>query len=374
MSNERARRLGAALAAAGLRWAVLTDYDAVAYATDLDVPVDLGPPFTSGGPDLAVVAADGTTVLVVPDTERRAAAACRADETVVYGSSHDGDSSAAHLRAVTEVVKRLGVGGPVGVQPTLPWSIGAQLAGVSELRDVTDVLSGVRMVKDEAELARLRRCADLTSAAQRRAARAVRAGITELEAFAEIALEWELPLAGRTSVTGDFISGVERTAAVLGRPGDRVMREGDPVIVDLAPRVGNYWGDSANTLFIGEPGPEFRRMHAAVRDALLRGVEEIRPGWSAGEADDLIRGSVRASGYDYTHHTGHSVGTASHEFPCIRPGAGTPLVEGMVLLVEPGAYRPDVGGVRLEWMFRMTAAGLEPMSSFDHVWETGAAL
>lgn len=367
--DDRARRLAAALTKAGWRLAVLTDYDAIAYATDLDVPVDVGPPFTAGGPDLAVVEPDGRTTLVVPDTERAAASRSRADEIVLYETSHDGHSPAAALRAVTGVLDRLAVRGPVGVQPaTLPYPVGSHLvAGGAEPVDATDVLRTVRMVKDEEETRRLRRCADLTSAAQRTALETVRPGITELEAFARIALEWETPASGRTAVAGDFISGVERTAGVLGRPGDRVMREGDPVIVDLAPRIGGYWGDSANTLFLGEPGPRFRRMHAAVHRALLHGAEVIRPGWTAGEADAAVRRQVEDAGYAYPHHTGHSVGTASHEFPCVRPGSPAVLVEGMVLLIEPGAYRPDVGGVRLEWMFALTAGGLRPMSSFDHV-------
>jgi Xaa-Pro dipeptidase len=369
VTNDRARRLGAALAAANLGWAVLTDYDAVAHATDLDVPIDIGPLFQVGGPDVTVLDADGATTLVVPDIRRAAAQRCRADEVVVYETSHDGASPEALLRTVTETLDRVGVRGRVGVQPaSLPYALGCWLAEHgAEPVGVDDVLRAVRLVKDAEELDRLRRCAELTSAAQRRALTATRPGVTELAAFAEIALEWEIPFAGRTAVTGDFLSGVERTAGVLGRPTDRMMCPGDPVIVDLAPRVGNYWGDSANTLFLGEPDAAFRRMHTAVRDALHRGIEAIRPGWTAGQADELIRAEVRAAGYDYPHHTGHSVGTASHEFPCIRPGAEAVLVEDMVLLLEPGAYRPESGGVRLEWMFHLTADGLVPLSSFDHV-------
>ena len=55
-----------------------------------------------------------------------------------------------------------------------------------------------------------------------------------------------------------------------------------------------------------------------------------------------------------------------HEWPRIVPGETAAIREGMVLMLEPGAYAPGVGGVRLEWMYLVTASGNEVLSGFPH--------
>jgi Xaa-Pro aminopeptidase len=65
-------------------------------------------------------------------------------------------------------------------------------------------------------------------------------------------------------------------------------------------------------------------------------------------------------------HTGHGIGTGVHEWPRLVPDQEVVLREGMVLMVEPGAYDTAIGGVRLEWMYLVTATGNEVLSGFPH--------
>jgi Xaa-Pro aminopeptidase len=56
-----------------------------------------------------------------------------------------------------------------------------------------------------------------------------------------------------------------------------------------------------------------------------------------------------------------------HEWPRLVPYETAALEEGMFLMVEPGAYDPDVGGVRIEWMIEITAYGCRPVAPFKHI-------
>ncbi|WP_159796119.1 M24 family metallopeptidase [Puerhibacterium puerhi] len=371
--DERTARVAAAVRSAEASFAVLSGYDAVFYATGMLVSQELGVPFVAGGPDLAVVSPEGETWLVVPRMRAGAARASRADHVVEYGDDTLGalapaTAYAAAVRGLLDGApgEALGGAGRVLVQPDSLTAPVAELLRerAHRLVDATDALRTARKVKTAEELAALRRCAGLTSAAQRRAREVALPGRTELEAFADVRAVWDGDVGHRCEVTGDFVSGVERTAAVVGWATDRVLREGDPVIADLAPRLDGYWGDSAATFVLGEPTARLRAMHAAVRGALDAGLTALRPGVTAGALDDVVRAALARDGYAYPHHTGHSVGAASHEFPTIAPGVDVPLEEGMVVLLEPGAYDPEVGGVRLEWMVRVGADGAEVMSDF----------
>lgn len=372
--DERTRRVATAVREHDASLAVLSGYDTVAYASGLDVTQELGAPFVSGGADIALVDADGQIWLLVPRMRRGAAEASRADHVIDYGTDSIIDVPLwQHYRdGLARLLEAAGArsGARVLVEPDTLSGVAAELLrerGLHSL-DATAALQQLRKTKTAEELAVLRRGAALTSQAQRLAKTVSVPGRTELEAFADIRAVWDAATGSRSEVTGDYISGVERTAGIMGWATDRVLREGDPIIVDLAPRLDGYWGDSANTLFIGEPPAEFRRMHAAVKRALLAGIEAVRPGVDVGELDALVRRVLDEDGLSYPHHTGHSVGTASHEFPSIVPGATERLEQDMVILLEPGSYAPGVGGVRLEWMLRVSADGAEVLSDFPLEW------
>jgi Xaa-Pro aminopeptidase len=240
--------------------------------------------------------------------------------------------------------------------------------------DATPALRRERATKTAAELAQLRACAELTAVGQRAALEAARPGITELELFAHARLAMEQAAGTLLAVGVDLLSGVARTAGAMGAPGHRRLEEGDPVLCDLGPRAGGYWGDSCNTFVVGEdPLPAYAELRAVAARALERAVEVLRPGITAGELDAEVRAVIEAAGYRDPLHVGHAIGTANFEHPRIVPGEDARLEPDMVLMIEPGVYVPGAGGARLEWMFRVTEGGNEIMSPYDHV-ETTAGV
>jgi Xaa-Pro aminopeptidase len=368
VTDERALRTAAAARAAGGTFALLTSPAAVVYASGLDVPADVALLPFAGGPPTAVVAADGTVGLVVPDI--LAGEPSRADVVRSYDAFAPRPLAAplhaAYARTLAGLLAELGCGGVAAVEPASLPASAAAVAGDARV-DVEPALADARARKTVEELAQLRRCAALTDAAQRAALAAVRPGATEVDVFAAVAAAVDAEAGEHVHVAADLLSGL-RTAEVMGGPTARVLAPGDPVICDVVPRLGGYHGDSCNTLAAGGMlAPAAEPLYRAAAAALAVAAEVLRPGITAGALDAAVRGAIAAHGYDDPIHVGHGIGTASSEHPRIVPGADAVLAPEMVLMVEPGAYVAGVGGARLEWMFRVTATGNEVLSGFDHV-------
>ena len=371
--DARQLRVAAAAREIGAGWSLITSPDAVCYATGFEAPYETGPSPFSGGPATALVAPDGTAHLVVVNTELALATASRAASVTAYEGfsvDHPLHGWDEHAPTVARVAAERNLRGAIAVErSTFGWSLGEALAGmVDRFVPFDDPLMRARAVKTPEELVALRHAAAVTDAGQRAAVAGSRPGRTELEVFAEIRLAMEGAAGGRVCVAGEYSSGVERAAALFDWPRNRTVEPGDPVVIDLAPRVAGYWGDSCNTLVIGgEPGSEQRRALAAARAGVECACATLRPGITASAFDAGIRAAVvAAGGVDYAHHSGHGIGTSVHENPRLVPGDHTVLEAQMVIMVEPATYLPGVAAARLEWMLLVTEGGNEVLSGFEH--------
>lgn len=369
LADERTLRTLAAARAVDCDWAVLTSTDAVAYAVQHFPPIETGPSSFDGGPCAAVVGPGGAVGLLVTETEHVAAtsgmvAVARYES---LGFSDQRPLEVKYEEAARRLLDTLGVRGRVAVEVrSLPSSLGELLRGRgASLVAIDEPLRQRRAQKTEEEIRMLRRCADVTGVGQAAARRAIAAGRTELEVFSDVRQAMEAEVGGRLAVAADLVSGRERTAAVGGWPTGRALGYGDPVLCDLAPRVAGYWGDSCTTHVVGRASAELLRFHDVACRALERARDVIRAGRTAGEVDGEVRGVIEAAGLRDPLHIGHGIGTSVHEHPRIVPGSSAVLQAGMVLMIEPGAYRDDVGGVRVEHMFLVTDAGCEDLSPFS---------
>jgi Xaa-Pro aminopeptidase len=216
------------------------------------------------------------------------------------------------------------------------------------------------------EMQLMRRSAQAAALGQETFYKATRAGRTELDVFAEIRAAIENFAGERAPIAGDFLSGRERTAGFTGWPINRTIQLGDPVMSDLAPRLSGYWGDSCASSVLGEPDDAYLKLFGAAKGALDRAIEIMRPGLIIADLDAELRRRVGAAGYAYPHHSGHSLGTEVHEWPRLVPYERTALETGMFIMVEPGAYDPEIGGVRTEWMIEITADGCRAVAPFEH--------
>ena len=127
---------------------------------------------------------------------------------------------------------------------------------------------------------------------------------------------------------------------VHGIPGDRVIKDGDMVSVDVGAVVEGFHGDSAVTMAVGEVSPEVAALIDVTREALDRGIGAARHGSRVGDISWAVQSYVEGMGYSVVReYVGHGIGKALHEEPQIPnygpPGAGAMLRKGMVIAIEP---------------------------------------
>ncbi|MFF3946698.1 M24 family metallopeptidase [Streptomyces sp. NPDC001902] len=226
-----------------------------------------------------------------------------------------------------------------------------------------DVLRELRMRKSPAETEALRRAAGAIDRVHRRIGEWLRAGRTEREVARDVAdavIE-----AGHTTVDFVIIASGPNGASPHHEVSDRVIRAGDPVVVDIGGTTQEgYCSDSTRTYAVGEPPAEFREMYEVLRRAQHAQTDAVRPGITAEELDAIGRDIIAAAGYGehFIHRTGHGIGLETHEEPYIVAGSSRPLEPGMAFSVEPGIYLPDRFGARIEDIAVCTPEGGERLN------------
>ena len=230
------------------------------------------------------------------------------------------------------------------------------------------VVEQVRLVKDVSEVSTLRDAAARLTAVAEAAFRAVRRGVTERDVAG--AIEAALRKAGYERLAFDTIVASGPNAALPHyRAGTRVLEPGDLVVLDFGGVLDGYCSDLTRTVSVGAPTPDALRLHAAVRDAQRAAIEAVKPGVSATAVDAAARSLLQSRGLGeaFGHGTGHGLGLDVHEEPRIGPprphAASAQLEPGMVFTIEPGAYLPGMGGVRIEDDVLVVSDGCEVLTS-----------
>ncbi|MBK8884976.1 MAG: aminopeptidase P family protein [Bacteroidales bacterium] len=275
------------------------------------------------------------------------------------------DYSNQFINKLNEVLKESGMtGAQIGIEhDTLPFVVSQFLQSkypAISLIDVSDEITNLKAIKDDDEIECIRQAARLCDIGQTALHKYGKQGISELELFNLIRLDIESSAGTRVPLMADLISGA-RTSTGGGLPGNRKIMEGDVLLSDLTPCLNGYWGDSCNTMIIGEPAAEHRKTFALVKEALEIAINAIRPGIRAMDIDKLMRSHIG----NFPHHGGHGVGTKYHEEPRITPYNDLEIAEGMVIALEPAIYTNDYG-IRLEHMVVVTKSGCELLTEFQH--------
>jgi Xaa-Pro aminopeptidase len=214
----------------------------------------------------------------------------------------------------------------------------------------TGLVEGARAVKDRDEIASLARACDITVRALEVLMDEVRVGDTEIAVARRLEqLFGELGAEDRAFDT--IVGSGPHSAIPHHQPGRRTLAAGDLVVVDCGARVDGYHADMTRTFVVGrDPEPWQAELHAAVERAQAAATAAYRAGAVARELDAIARGNLTESGLGdrFTHGLGHGVGLEIHEAPNVGARSTGTIGADMVITVEPGAYLPGRGGVRIE--------------------------
>lgn len=242
----------------------------------------------------------------------------------------------------------------VGVEPTrlrfLELSFLRQVLPDADFVDGRALFSELRMQKDETEIKKMRKAAEIAENALLATLRKVRIGQTEKEIAAELLIQLyqhgsdqELPFA-------PIVSTGPNSANPHASPTDRKLAEGDLLLIDWGASFEGYASDITRCFFAGTLSDRLLDIAETVQRANHYAVSAGKMGMKAGEIDHIARQEIEESGYGdcFIHRTGHGLGMEAHEPPYIFADNDQILEKGMVFTVEPGIYLPGEGGVRIE--------------------------
>lgn len=319
------------------------------------------------------------------DPGTRLRVACPADYAPEEGLS--GDRETATAQAAAECLRRAGAKRVVADR-TLPL-IFAEIVRQAGIAVECDPELGVlgRRAKDEQEIAWIRESQRVTEGAMEMACRLiatakarrdgvlVRDGEPLSSERVRAAIDHWLLDRGYSNPPPIVAGGP--VGADCHNLGHGELRTGEPVIVDIFPRnrETHYYGDCTRTVVHGDVADEIARMHAAVRQAKAAATAAAGPGVTGEAVHTATTETITRLGFSVglpdegapdcycaiTHGTGHGVGLDVHE-PPLLDRKGPALVVGDAITIEPGLYRKDLGGVRVEDIIVVTRNGSENLN------------
>lgn len=240
-----------------------------------------------------------------------------------------------------------------------------------ELVAAPDLVEDLRVVKDTWELQLLRDAAGRLSEVAKCILPRALAGTTERGMVGEI--EAAIRGAGFDRPAFDtIVASGPNSALPHYRAGDRRIESGDVVVMDFGGVLDGYAVDLTRTVVVGAVDARARAVIEAVAEAHRAAIAAVGPGVAPEAVDGAARDALTRAGLGeaFTHATGHGLGLDVHERPRIGPARDSVteplLATDMVFTIEPGAYLPDWGGVRIEDDVVVTATGSEVLTDVPH--------
>jgi Xaa-Pro aminopeptidase len=231
---------------------------------------------------------------------------------------------------------------------------------------VTSALPLLRAIKGSDELERLAAAGAAADASLEEIVKVRFAGRTESDIAADLA--GLLRKHGHSQVDFTVVGSGPNGANPHHEMSERIIEEGDMVVLDFGGLKDGYGSDTTRTVHVGEPTEEEREVFEIVRRAQQAGFDAVRPGVACQEIDRAARKVISDAGYGeyFIHRVGHGIGLTTHEPPYMVEGETHLIEPGMCFSIEPGIYLPGRFGVRIEDIVVATEDGGRRLNSTSH--------
>jgi Xaa-Pro aminopeptidase len=309
---------------------------------------------------MLVLSADREPTMIVPVLERSDAETAPGSSKLKLADWPDGSDPYAAAAAMLDAKGRYAISDTawamhvLGLQARLPDS--GYVA-------MTEALPMLRAVKDADELERMTAAGEAADAAFYDILEVQFAGRKETDIGADLAEALEAH--GHSEVEFTVVGSGPNGANPHHDVGERVVEEGDMVVLDFGGLKDGYNSDTTRTVHVGEPTEEERKVHEIVREAQQAGYDAARPGIACQEIDRAARTVIADAGYgeQFIHRVGHGIGLTSHEPPYMVEGEERLLEPGICFSIEPGIYLRDRFGVRIEDIVAVVEGGARRLNN-----------
>jgi Xaa-Pro aminopeptidase len=225
------------------------------------------------------------------------------------------------------------------------------------------IIRQLRRQKEPDEIALMEQCMRACEAGHARALEVVQPGRSELDVYREVQSAATAAAGHPIIVYGDFRTTNSEIPKRGGLPTTELMQDGDLLILDYSVLLHGYRSDFTNTIAVGEPTAEQRRIFEVCETAMQAGEQTLKAGSAAADVYAATSNVLEDAGSPpLGHHAGHGIGLGHPEPPILVPESDDTLLAGDVVTLEPGLYVEGVGGVRIEHNYLITETGFRRLS------------
>jgi Xaa-Pro aminopeptidase len=228
-----------------------------------------------------------------------------------------------------------------------------------------DIIGELRQCKSSTEGDKMRNASHAADKALKNILNDIKPGLKESEV--RDMLEAEMKKIGASGPSFPTIIGSGPNSALPHYgAGERLLQEGDAVVIDFGCLLDNYCSDTTRTIVIGQASDKFKSIYAILKKAQQLAIDKVKPGVKACEVDYAARKYITDKGYGeyFIHRTGHGIGLEVHEMPYITESSEVVLKPGMTFSIEPGIYLEGEFGMRIEDLVMVTEDGVEVLNQF----------
>ncbi|MBE0634096.1 aminopeptidase P family protein [Candidatus Bathyarchaeota archaeon] len=239
----------------------------------------------------------------------------------------------------------------------------------SKLVNANEILDSMRMIKDDDEIAVMKKAGEITDRVYGKVVDSLERGMSEIDVAYLIDYEFRKQGAEYNSfVTGvRFRSPKHPWTLSESNKEPRILEDGDTISFDFGCVYDGYCSDFGRTVYVGDPPAKVREIHGIVMAAQATAIEKMRAGeLNCMQFDSVARGIIERAGYgeNFVHRLGHGIGITVHEPPYLYLPDETMLQEGMTFTVEPSILLFGEWSARVEDVVMVTKEGGIPFSNY----------